>query len=143
MALRKRLIQEERKQLKKQLTQGLRKEIIRLLDGEKCCYCDKPLSNDNTYLRYLVPLEKGGRTEFKNIIAVCENCNRLRTIGSFAIKAEDIHERRKEFLYNAMNEIANDMYARMAFRKTMRLIGKWSEKKEEPLKNSLDMKQSQ
>jgi len=141
--LQKRLIEEERKTIKKHLTQGLRKEIFHLVDEGKCCYCNRPLSKDEVYLRYLVPLEKGGRTEFKNIITVCETCSKRRTIGSFAVKAEDIHECRKNFLYNIMDDIINDMYSRMSFRKTMRLIGKWLENEKKSSKTSLDMKQSQ
>jgi len=126
--LQKRLILNERKKLRKGLKQGLRKQIIRVLDQSKCCHCGKELTFQETNLRYLIPLEKGGKTELKNIITVCKDCGKRRTLGSFAVKAEDIHNARRDLLYDVMNKAWEDMYARMAVRKLFRIIEEWLEK---------------
>lgn len=46
-----------------------------LRDGYECVYCGIPLNEDSMTWDHYVPLSRGGKTEWSNILSSCKNCN--------------------------------------------------------------------
>ena len=44
----------------------------------RCHYCDSPLEPEITEIDHVIPLAKGGRTEFSNLVLACRPCNRWK-----------------------------------------------------------------
>jgi 5-methylcytosine-specific restriction endonuclease McrA len=49
-----------------------------LRDQYTCLYCDKPVQHNSATLDHVIPLSKGGKTNFLNIVTSCESCNSLK-----------------------------------------------------------------
>lgn len=43
-----------------------------------CQYCTQEFSRNNLTLDHVIPLSKGGRTNWANIVAACQRCNTLK-----------------------------------------------------------------
>jgi hypothetical protein len=62
--------------------EGLRLRVLER-DGFACRYChrfDVPLEVD-----HVIPVAKGGKTEFDNLVASCEECNRGKAVKAFEV----------------------------------------------------------
>jgi len=51
------------------------KKNIFLRDSYTCQYCGKKLSPNELTLDHVIPKKHGGKTNWVNIVAACENCN--------------------------------------------------------------------
>ena len=61
----------------------LTKEALYYRDNTRCFWCDMPLTKQkhqrNTMTDdHVVPLSKGGKTEWTNLVASCPECNRMK-----------------------------------------------------------------
>lgn len=51
-----------------------RKNLL-IRDGHKCAYCAKGLTTHNATMDHIVPVSRGGRTLWQNVVAACKVCN--------------------------------------------------------------------
>lgn len=49
-----------------------------LRDMYTCLYCDESVTHSQATLDHVIPLSKGGKTNFLNIVTSCEKCNSLK-----------------------------------------------------------------
>lgn len=49
-----------------------------LRDQYNCLYCDEKLNSSEATLDHVIPLSKGGKTNFENIVTSCMMCNGLK-----------------------------------------------------------------
>jgi 5-methylcytosine-specific restriction endonuclease McrA len=54
------------------------KQNIFLRDNWTCQYCHKPLTEKTATMDHVLPVSKGGKTNFNNIVAACPICNSLK-----------------------------------------------------------------
>jgi 5-methylcytosine-specific restriction endonuclease McrA len=54
------------------------KQNVFLRDAWTCQYCFKPLTEKTATMDHVLPLSKGGKTNFVNIVAACPTCNSLK-----------------------------------------------------------------
>lgn len=54
-----------------------RKNIL-MRDGYRCQYCGKEDTGDNLTIDHIIPLSKGGRDTWTNVVAACRYCNNLK-----------------------------------------------------------------
>ncbi|HEO64786.1 MAG TPA: HNH endonuclease [Spirochaetes bacterium] len=59
----------------KHLNLRLSKENIFYRDNYTCAYCGKRLPKDQLTLDHVIPLSKGGKKAWNNIVAACNSCN--------------------------------------------------------------------
>lgn len=53
--------------------------LLRDLQGGLCAYCIDPLpTGRRCHLDHVVPLSRGGRHEFENVVLSCQNCNQTK-----------------------------------------------------------------
>ncbi len=45
-------------------------------DNGECCYCRATLSRENFTYDHVLPVSKGGKTNWKNIVSCCKKCNK-------------------------------------------------------------------
>jgi 5-methylcytosine-specific restriction endonuclease McrA len=43
-----------------------------------CQYCNTPYTKNNLTLDHVLPLSKGGKTSWTNIVAACQSCNTIK-----------------------------------------------------------------
>jgi 5-methylcytosine-specific restriction endonuclease McrA len=55
-----------------------RKSAIYMRDNWTCQYCSAGLSKHNATIDHVMPRAKGGGTSWKNCVASCKNCNRIK-----------------------------------------------------------------
>lgn len=53
----------------------LSKFNVMLRDKFECQYCDVQVSSTNVTMDHVLPLSKGGRTSWDNLVASCQDCN--------------------------------------------------------------------
>ena len=51
------------------------KSNLFLRDQFTCLYCDNRFSRSNLTMDHVVPISRGGKTEWTNIVAACNDCN--------------------------------------------------------------------
>jgi 5-methylcytosine-specific restriction endonuclease McrA len=51
-----------------------RKNIYELY-GYRCCYCGKKFSSKELNLDHIIPRSRGGKSDWKNVVTSCINCN--------------------------------------------------------------------
>lgn len=51
------------------------KSNLYLRDQYKCLYCGYKFSRSNLTMDHVVPISRGGKTEWTNIVAACNSCN--------------------------------------------------------------------
>ena len=51
------------------------KANLYLRDLYTCQYCNTPYSKQSLSLDHVIPLSKGGKTNWENIVAACQKCN--------------------------------------------------------------------
>ena len=51
------------------------KTNLSLRDLDTCQYCTQEFSRQNLTLDHVIPLSKGGKTNWLNIVAACQRCN--------------------------------------------------------------------
>ena len=64
--------------VKKQLSEYmLKRQDIFLRDGYRCVYCGKSSIEDNVklHLEHIYPINKGGKSDLRNLTTSCEECN--------------------------------------------------------------------
>jgi 5-methylcytosine-specific restriction endonuclease McrA len=54
------------------------KQNVFLRDDWTCQYCATPLSEKTATMDHVLPISKGGKTSFLNIVAACPTCNSLK-----------------------------------------------------------------
>lgn len=62
--------------LRKQITKEL-KEAVRAKSG-KCFYCGCELNDSNRTIDHIVPINKGGTNDIKNLVCCCHDCNQVK-----------------------------------------------------------------
>jgi 5-methylcytosine-specific restriction endonuclease McrA len=61
--------------MKAKTTVRFSKQNIFLRDEWKCQYCDTHLTEKTATMDHVLPISKGGKTTFLNIVAACPMCN--------------------------------------------------------------------
>ena len=56
-------------------------------DGYQCRYCGCPLTIDSANLDHVQPFKHGGETLVSNLVACCQDCNRLKGNNPWKPKA--------------------------------------------------------
>jgi len=51
-----------------------RKNIF-LRDGFRCCYCGDQFSHDQLTLDHVIPVSRGGKDAWNNVVTACKSCN--------------------------------------------------------------------
>lgn len=51
------------------------KSNVYLRDQYNCCYCGEPVTKSQATMDHVIPLSKGGKTNFENIVTSCGPCN--------------------------------------------------------------------
>lgn len=66
--------------LKTDRPNNTRKKRAKLLKvkGNKCHWCPRLLTLDNSTIEHIVPLDRGGTNGWDNIVLACEQCNNFR-----------------------------------------------------------------
>lgn len=54
------------------------RQNILLRDHWMCAYCMQPLTEKNATIDHVLPVSKGGKTSFTNVVAACSTCNLLK-----------------------------------------------------------------
>ena len=54
---------------------GFSKVNLYIRDLYTCQYCNTPYTKNNLTLDHVLPLSKGGKTQWENIVAACGPCN--------------------------------------------------------------------
>ena len=54
------------------------KTNLYIRDLYTCQYCNTPYTKTSLTLDHVIPLSKGGRTNWENIVAACQRCNTLK-----------------------------------------------------------------
>lgn len=51
-------------------------ELLREIQGNKCFYCEEPLSKGrSTHIEHLTPVSRGGTNDWQNLVVSCQRCN--------------------------------------------------------------------
>jgi len=53
----------------------MNKEEILIKSGEKCFYCDHPLTIRTMHIEHMIPRSRGGTDGDDNLVAACPSCN--------------------------------------------------------------------
>lgn len=61
--------------VKKKTQVRFSKYNVYLRDQYTCLYCDEQLITSQLTLDHVLPLSRGGKTNFKNIVTACHSCN--------------------------------------------------------------------
>jgi len=61
--------------VKKKTQVRFSKYNVYLRDQYTCLYCDEQLITSQLTLDHVIPLSRGGKTNFKNIVTACHSCN--------------------------------------------------------------------
>lgn len=72
------------------------RQNVYLRDGYRCQYCNWTGALVNLTLDHLVPLARGGKTSWENIVTACKNCNLRkgsRTIEELGLRLARLPER--------------------------------------------------
>jgi 5-methylcytosine-specific restriction endonuclease McrA len=67
--------------------------------GWKCFYCENSVSGKNRTVDHIVPIFKGGITEYKNLIPACRMCNGRKGTKDFMKWAGEINLSRSKIQY--------------------------------------------
>ncbi len=54
---------------------SLSKQNLLIRDGHECQYCGRALSVHNATVDHIVPVSRGGRRVWENVVAACKPCN--------------------------------------------------------------------
>jgi len=126
ITLQKRLKRLEKKQVRNAVSRGLRREVIEVIDEHRCCYCGKPVvAGENYHVDHCIPYEKGGATEFRNLVTSCDVCNKRKGLKSYQDRLPDIERKRKDFIYDSVCEAWDTTEGRMAIRKLLSICGRY------------------
>lgn len=60
------------------LSVRLSRQNIFLRDNHTCQYCYKKLSEKKLTIDHVIPLSKGGRHEWVNVVTACSRCNNVK-----------------------------------------------------------------
>lgn len=56
-----------------------KRESVIIRDNFRCQYCDKPIVDATDYeLDHIVPVSRGGKSNYLNLVAACRNCNQKK-----------------------------------------------------------------
>jgi 5-methylcytosine-specific restriction endonuclease McrA len=58
---------------------AVNKENVLKRDGYTCQYCGKRLSNSTGTIDHVFPTSRGGKHEWKNVVASCSRCNNVKS----------------------------------------------------------------
>jgi 5-methylcytosine-specific restriction endonuclease McrA len=58
---------------------AVNKENVLKRDSYTCQYCGKHLSNSTGTIDHVHPTSRGGKHEWKNVVAACERCNNVKS----------------------------------------------------------------
>jgi 5-methylcytosine-specific restriction endonuclease McrA len=51
------------------------KSNVYLRDQYYCCYCSAPVTKSQATMDHVLPISKGGKTNWENIVTACGSCN--------------------------------------------------------------------
>jgi 5-methylcytosine-specific restriction endonuclease McrA len=125
--LQKKLKRVKKKKVRNALSRGLRREIIRVLDQDICCYCGKKIDLSEFQVDHVLADEKGGESLLYNLVTSCEDCNKKKGIKDYNIDLQEVENKRKELLLDAVSEAWETMEGRMAIRKLLKLAGRYND----------------
>jgi len=84
------------------------REVIAIRDDFKCRYCGKEILNHkNLEIDHIIPLSKGGRTNYANLVCCCKKCNQKKLnnlpeeVGFPFVSAQSYH------MFEALKELLN------------------------------------
>lgn len=94
---------------------------VYLRDRLICCYCLKNLEKKECTLDHVLPLSKGGKTNFENTVTACNSCNSykgnnhkiLPKIKPYKPTYYDLVNKRKKLPYNIRHSSWNDFLQNM------------------------------
>lgn len=69
--------QQDRTERSSKSTRRIRRRLHRS-QGDKCCWCEEPLTLETSTLDHIVPLARGGTNGTDNFCLACEGCNHDR-----------------------------------------------------------------
>lgn len=67
-----------KKYIKKNTHVRFSKYNVFLRDSFMCQYCNIPLSRSVATIDHVIPVSKGGKTTFDNVVTACQPCNSLK-----------------------------------------------------------------
>lgn len=70
----------------------LSRQNIFLRDNHECQYCGKKVSEKKLTVDHVVPLSRGGRHEWENVVAACSSCNNRK--GNKALEKTEMRLKR-------------------------------------------------
>lgn len=59
----------------------IKRHRILMKQDNKCFYCERALTLEQSTIEHIIPKSRGGRKGFKNIVVACNDCNTL--VGNF------------------------------------------------------------
>lgn len=74
------IIQIDREHIKKKPTsaKGISKKKVFDRDDWKCGYCLEPVSGKTATVDHVIPVSKGGKSTYDNLVTCCGSCNRKK-----------------------------------------------------------------
>lgn len=69
--------------VKQKTAVGFSRTNVYLRDQYKCQYCGCGVTRTTATLDHVVPLSRGGKTNFENIVTACHSCNSRKADRSF------------------------------------------------------------
>ena len=77
---------------------GLNRKNLLIRDGYTCQYCKKELTSHNGTVDHLVPLSRGGQTQWENVVAACKPCNHKK--ANRTVEESGMHPARRPWVPN-------------------------------------------
>jgi 5-methylcytosine-specific restriction endonuclease McrA len=99
----------------------LTKLNIMIRDGFKCVYCS---SGSNLTIDHVIPVSRGGRTIFENVVTCCYSCNEKKGNKT----PEEAHMKLRKIPYAPTRNELVALQTRHIFRKTSYLLQEEEEK---------------
>ena len=94
------------------------RKILRILAGNQCEICAKPLSN-SFHADHVYPFSRGGKTTLMNGQALCESCNikkgasiYMKQSKALKIKMRECRKIKKARLYSSDDKPENKIFSK-------------------------------
>lgn len=90
------------------------KEAVFIRDGYKCQYCGKSLNRKQSTIDHVIPVSKGGKTNFTNCVTACKTCNswkgnQMLHQTNMQLEKTPTHPTFSEYLFYKMKSMGIDL----------------------------------